>query len=771
MSNTYPSAIKDDIKATRQLIQDTLTKRKQVKETLQLISKNLVSLEKKLRRKTNGVLGRLFSSDNERAQLNQQLEEVRQQLAGKTTELSLLAVDITPFQSHVTDDQYIAFIEAAGRIEQAQKKWQVTSSVPNTEARSSVRHTVTKSEIDIFVTELELIHSDYKAICFKNITGPVLFVYPGVGIWFTANDQVNILSSAELGFFFLPQRFITSSVPSDSEVIDRVWDKVNKDGGPDLRYRDNFQTPVARYASLEFTLPGSGEFNYYISNFQAGEAFAEAFSLMTTGIDLFKPLPSTPKPSSMTTAFTQPYYNVLKDFNTELHVFSGKLQNDTGLIHSITIQFGEYPDDKAVAGILIYDFCQATQMLNSKEYKSSDLETAGLGFVCSGLLGTNLIEKGYDYLASLYKAGEHTDFIKHLYNIGQKGNPLPHNHSSPFGLLVYLKETNHPLFDEYAGMIYRLVNILAKADGRISKDEEANLKKIYQLTHHPVPVADVKPANTVNPSQSLEEIVAELEEMIGLDEVKAEVKTLVNFIRVQKTREASGLKTSGLSYHVVFTGNPGTGKTTVARIVAKLYKALGILEQGHLVETDRSGLIADYIGQTATKVNKVVDSALNGVLFIDEAYALAGKSNNDYGNEAIATLIKRIEDDRHRLVVIMAGYTDEMKVFIDTNPGFQSRFNRYISFRDYTPEELFAIFELYCRRSEYSIDEAARAQLKKIFEQAWNNRTESFGNGRLVRNIFEKTLENQANRIAGIGTLTTEILTTITAADITEKHQ
>ena len=185
-----------------------------------------------------------------------------------------------------------------------------------------------------------------------------------------------------------------------------------------------------------------------------------------------------------------------------------------------------------------------------------------------------------------------------------------------------------------------------------------------------------------------------LDSLIGLAGVKDEIGKLQSFIKIQLLRRSQGLKTSPISYHCVFTGNPGTGKTTVARIVAEIYRELGVLKKGQLVETDRSGLVAEYVGQTAVKTNKVIDSALDGVLFIDEAYSLAPSAPADFGSEAISTLLKRMEDDRDRLVVILAGYGDEMQTFIDSNPGLQSRFNRYIHFDDYSAEELMAIFEL-----------------------------------------------------------------------------
>lgn len=263
---------------------------------------------------------------------------------------------------------------------------------------------------------------------------------------------------------------------------------------------------------------------------------------------------------------------------------------------------------------------------------------------------------------------------------------------------------------------------------------------------------------TVNPHD-------ELDKLIGLGTVKQEVEGLSNYVKIQALRQRQGMTTTPVSLHCVFTGNPGTGKTTVARIVAAIYKELGVLKSGHLVETDRAGLVAEYVGQTAVKTNKIIDEALDGVLFIDEAYSLLG-GENDFGAEAIATLLKRMEDDRDRLVVILAGYSDEIKDFIESNPGLQSRFNRYIQFDDYTSTELIDIFKMSLRKSQYKIKRDALNSLQSYIDRELLVKDKHFGNGRFVRNLFEKVIQNQANRLAVKESINNDDLSIITMEDI-----
>ena len=272
----------------------------------------------------------------------------------------------------------------------------------------------------------------------------------------------------------------------------------------------------------------------------------------------------------------------------------------------------------------------------------------------------------------------------------------------------------------------------------------------------------------VEEKPSIDELLKKLDDLVGLDNIKQSVKSLINLVKVRKLREENKLPNPPLSLHMVFTGNPGTGKTTVARILSELYCAIGVLSKGQLVEVDRSGLVAGFVGQTAIKTSEVVEKALGGILFIDEAYALAPETGNggDFGREAIETLLKLMEDNRDDLIIIVAGYSEPMERFISANPGLESRFNRYFEFEDYDSDRLNEIFTLMCLHSEYVLTDDAKEFACEHFRMIYEMRDENFGNARHVRNFFEHIVSEQSDRISQMTEHTREDLTMVELQDL-----
>ena len=289
-----------------------------------------------------------------------------------------------------------------------------------------------------------------------------------------------------------------------------------------------------------------------------------------------------------------------------------------------------------------------------------------------------------------------------------------------------------------------IYNSIAQNDRVYEKyaSEDSLSEQDISRSHNETGMPDMKKIN---------ELLHKVDGLTGLNMVKKEIHNMVNLLLVRKMREKQGLKIPPVSMHLVFAGNPGTGKTTIARMIAEIYKCLGLLETGQLVETDRSGIVAGYMGQTAERVQEIADSAMGGVLFIDEAYTLTvGKNDGDFGQEAIDTLLKIMEDRRENFMVIVAGYTDKMERFLDSNPGLRSRFSKYIFFNDYSIDELYEIFEKYCKEQDYTLAPGLADKVKDIINEMKNEKGEAFGNAREIRNYFERVISNQANRIMSL---------------------
>ena len=689
---------------------------------------------------------RLVAKDASQEKL-QKLQQYGEELNGAQEEVQNLRYDIMKELSDNEKEKYVAFCETYKSLKESKRIWVFKSSIktpffPKYGAYEELA-------IPCEVPKMPLYY------------GKTLYFYPR----FVIVEERKSFCVYPISEVNLTQKAVSCSetgiAPSDAVRIGTTYRYVNVNGEPDRRYKTNPSISVLQYGELDFK---PFDVTIIVSNNSAAEKFSEAFQLLQETSMKQQKINNSSRRVSRT------LYNNYNSIVNQIIEMADWMKNNADFRtvlkkQNIKLSYNNKTSTKTndLINVLIeIDFLRSYLKLG-KYLDFDESECFGLFMLFAALNNRVTIDYGR---IDEYR-DKFSDSISDIYS--QLANAIEQNVIPDSGFIIsqLLGEIDKEKQHNYLTFLHQFAIAVANIDNEISEEEQEGIEYISDKLNetnafdNELNTKSDRPKNSVTSKQTSEE----LQKLIGLQSVKKEVETLSNFVKIQQSRAEKGLKATSVSYHCVFTGNPGTGKTTVARIVANIYKELGVLKKGHLVETDRSGLVAEYVGQTAVKTNKVIDRALDGVLFIDEAYSLVSGGQNDFGIEAISTLLKRMEDDRDRLVVILAGYSNEMQTFINANPGLQSRFNRYIEFPDYSADELVQIFEFNLTKNEYTITDDAKAALTAYLNKVVATKDERFGNARFVRNLFEKTIERQANRLAQEKQLTAEMLTTIELGD------
>lgn len=702
--------------------------------------------------------------DKMRGASNAKLEQLLWEHQSKLEELNRQLADVQmDVDAPLTDEEKEAYGKLCDAFEQVMHSayaWFVAPSNYGSPTEPHAQTTGKRRQASAYVGVFDYLKSDFDVPVLD--TGDTqYYIYP--------KFVIKASNVCEFEVYPLTPSAITASIvkyaeaevkPLDAHSTEEAWLYANGDGSPDKRHTNNKLVPVYQYGCINFDL-GSTQSRFMFSNGKASERFAEA-------LDFYVGKPNASSSSSEEEMALEKangsFYPAMEKAATNLYLHVKSMNGMEDVIEAMNKQHClAVADDLPFTvnhRLALAAFADAWKCYKGLGHQIdySKPEIIALSIFCAELGSEDALSVvSSEQLMRSQGIAATKGFIKVMEDSFDTNFP-----DNKFFVIEILRANgiDEDVINKYAVLLYRFASILAKADGKVDEKETAWLANMVKFTESPN--KDRETAHAAKDASALQQ----LDKLIGLESVKEEVNKLTNFIKVQNLRKQKGMNAITLSYHCVFTGNPGTGKTTVARIVAQIYRELGILKKGQLVETDRSGLVAEYVGQTAVKTNKIIDSALDGVLFIDEAYSLVQGGGNDYGKEASATLLKRMEDDRDRLIVILAGYDNEMKLFIDSNPGLQSRFNRYIHFSDYNAEELMAIFKLNLKKFDYELTNDAEQKISHLFSYAVSHKDQNFGNGRYARNVLEKTLENQATRLATVSEITEQMLRTIEEHDI-----
>ncbi len=704
--------------------------------------------------------GRSLLSKEDKLKLNDYFHQREQELIGEHNITEELPID------KANEEAFSAVVHAYDALSSCDSKWEIVSTSTNTVAKSFADTLIDRKKTFSFYKQKfnYLCPINYDGVPYFKFENADLYFYPDYVIAAKSATNFDVIPIKNLKISFSKTNFmetIAALVPKDAKFVSYTYKYVNKNGDRDERFTNNPRYGVYEYGNITFN---PYKLTMQFSNSDVAENFFRKLQILKDDDD----------------NHTDDYFGITESFFNKSNDVASPLCDYYDLLkHNITIM--------VVADLLLPDhignkitklsclfFADLIKCYEQLGHDTTDIlskEGTPMFILGSYILGNihvdfeSLETRKYDSVLYLFK-----EFSKTVKDKLINGKP-----EDFFYMNEIFKTCNKlDLRVQFFSLLYRFFSVIAKADDKITERESQWLEKLMSYpTSNNDHEAEIKGANVKNTlkENDIQEDKAsdplnELHGLIGLSEVKEEVTALSNFVKIQQERENKGMKSVGMSYHCVFTGNPGTGKTTVARILAAIYKNLGVLKKGHLIETDRSGLVAEYVGQTAIKTNKIIDSALDGVLFIDEAYSLVQGGSNDYGQEAISTLLKRMEDDRDRLIVILAGYSEDMKRFIDSNPGLQSRFSRYIHFSDYNSDELAKIFMINVENNQYKLNDEGCQLLSQILNFAVDHKDKNFGNGRFVRNLFEKTIQNQASRLSRQPKITTEELSTLTAEDL-----
>lgn len=756
------------------------------KVILQLVSANIIKQNGSfydLQIKSLHELDRIFMRLGFRSILTDtEKDEFNTYLNGRTDELNCKEIKNPKHLSMSKEivDCYVELVDKYASAATCTKVAEIVSETRNTETKSSAGVIVSLRDVSLpsprnFNLVWPCVEENIKTICIP-ISDVSLYFYPQYLIVVQNDVEFDIVKYSNVNISFADTRFLEEEEVEDAKFIDTTYKYVNKNGEKDMRYSDN---PI-RYRYLYGSLTIDAIYNnqritrtLQFSNVDKARSLYNALEKLVRNykedkIDIEKndgSFTSLNNDGKNIMQISEEQFDIIKTEGFKLADFLRGISKN-----KMICEYIDKNSDSILNGVagsvsnkfrylVIMDIYYCYKGLGHDVKSLTNRESIALFIALTRYLCPDVL---LSYENIYPRMQEARDEYQKMMDGAEKACKFRELPSNEFAIQKILDNVDRNTQIKYTTLLYRFASAVASADGEISKEEEqwlANIMKSKEEIRDKQEVQIVESENTNNHAEMLNEL-------IGLESVKDEITKLTNFIKIQQMRKEKGLKVSDISYHCVFTGNPGTGKTTVARIMAGIYKELGILKKGHLVETDRSGLVAEYIGQTAIKTNNIIDSALDGVLFIDEAYSLTQGAKEDYGTEAITTLLKRMEDNRDRLVVILAGYSDQMQGFIDSNPGLQSRFNRYIEFKDYNADELMEIFLLSLKNSDYTISTDAEQRMKEYITDAIANKDENFGNARFIRNVFEKVLENQAMRLSSVRNITAEMLVEITIDDV-----